>query len=213
MPAPWTSAVRETRGLAVAATVAALLIGSTPLVAAGGVTVEVRTMSYEPSAVTVVRGTAITWSNSASPSRVHDVVSSIEGLFDSGRFGRGESWSRRFDAAGTFNYICSIHDEMLGSVEVPLTGRLRETPSGPIMRLRLAVRNLPEASPFRYVVLRRDPGNSVWTPWRVTRSAIAEFRPDIPGGYDFVMRVKNMTSDRNTGRAGDSPILRLEWAG
>jgi plastocyanin len=213
MPDIGLPAVRMTRRLGLVVALAAVALSASPAAAGSAVTVDVRTVSYAPSDLTVARGTTVTWSNTVSPSRVHDVVSSIDGLFDSGRFGRGESWSYRFDAAGTFHYICTIHDTMLGTVHVPLTGRLLDTPSGPIMRIRLAARPLPESSAFRYKVLRRDPGASEWTPWRVTTAAVAEFRPDVPGSYDFVMRIKNMTSDRNTGRAGDSPILRLEWAG
>jgi hypothetical protein len=178
----------------------------------GTAIVDVRVISYAPSEITVDRGTLVEWSNSTSPSRVHDVVSSID-LFDSGRFGSGESWSHRFSAAGTFSYICSIHDQMVGAVHVPLTGRVVETPGGPVMRIRLATHPLPADSPFLYVVHRRAVGEPAWSPWLATRENVADFRPGAAGTYEFVMRVRNTARGGRTGPAGDSPILRLEWGG
>ena len=213
MPIRHLPAPRATARVALGAAFVGLTLASAPVAAGSEVVVDVRSQSYAPSVLTVARGTTVRWSNTVSPSRVHDVVSSIDGLFDSSRFGQGESWSYTFSSAGSFNYICSIHDEMLGAVIVPLTGRLLDTPTGPIMRIRLATHDLPAGSPFRHVVLRRDPGNALWTPWRVTRAAIAEFRPDAPGAYEFVMRVRNLESGRNTGRAATAPSSELELDG
>jgi plastocyanin len=65
-------------------------------------TVEVRSISYAPRDITVPRGTLVVWDNVTSPDRVHDVVSSVPGLFESGRFHAGETYAHRFTAAGTF---------------------------------------------------------------------------------------------------------------
>jgi plastocyanin len=210
MPLTRVPAPRALR-IAVACVVAGILTAA-PAVAGGEVVVEVRSAAYAPSELSVARGTTVRWSNDVSPSRVHDVVSSIEGLFDSGRFGQGESWAYTFDAAGTFSYICSIHDEMIGAVHVPLSGRVVTTSTGPLMRIRLATRPLAADSPLRYVVRRRVAGTSSWTAWQTTTAAVVEFRPRRPGTYEFVMRVRN-TEAGATSRAGDSPVLQLSWGG
>ena len=198
---------------ALAAAALAVLVGGTPVVAAEEVTVAVRSMSYDPSEMIVARGTRVIWENVTSPSRIHDVVSSIQDYFVSPRYGGGESWARTFGASGTFTYICSIHDVMLGSVQVPLRGTVLSDDTGVTMRIRTATKRLPSGSPFLYVVSRRDPGGTTFVPWRYTRRVSVDFHPPGPGVYEFVMRVKNVDSSRLTGPAGDSPVLAMEWAG
>lgn len=198
---------------AVAAGLAALALIVSPASAGSDTTVAVRSISYDPPDITVSRATTVRWENVTSPSRVHDVVSSIEGAFASPLFGAGESFSHRFDAGGTYTYICTIHDVMLGVVRVPIAGRLVERSDGIVMRLRLATDDLPADSPFRYVVLRRDPGSADFRIWRFTRERAVAFSPPAPGSYEFVMRLKNVTSGRKTGPAGNSPVLRLDWEG
>lgn len=102
---------------------------------------------------------------------------------------------------------------MLGSVRVPITGRVAERPDGPVMRLRVAKSPLPADSPFQYVILRRDPGRERFVIWLKTREPVVEYRPTVPGSYEFVMRLKNTDSARQTGPSGDSPVLALELAG
>jgi plastocyanin len=208
---PRQSARRVRRALAVAWL--ALSLGATPGLAAGEVTVAMRSISYEPADITVPAGTIVTWRNVTSPSRVHDVVSSIERLFVSPMYGAGEEWSRTFRAGGTFTYICSIHDVMLGAVRVPLTGQVVTEAGATTMRIRLATRPLPSDSPFRFVVSRRDPGSDTFVRWRHTRAATLDFHPPAPGVYEFVMRVRNTTGSRPTGPGGDSPILSIESPG
>lgn len=195
------------------ALVAALALAVSPASAATDATVEVRSLSYVPSDITVLRDSTVTWQNVTSPSRVHDVVSSIDGAFASALFGSGETFSHTFGAGGTYTYICTIHDVMLGVVRVPITGRVLERADGTVMRVRLATDDLPADSPFRYVVLRRDPGSADFRVWRFTRDRAVEFSPPAAGTYEFVMRLKNAGSGRKTGPAGNSPILSLHWEG
>lgn len=43
---------------------------------------------------------------------------SSEGIFDSGSLSRGEEFSFAFDEAGEYQFVCSIHPEMTGSITV-----------------------------------------------------------------------------------------------
>ncbi|MEO7117911.1 MAG: plastocyanin/azurin family copper-binding protein, partial [Candidatus Limnocylindrales bacterium] len=206
------------RSLLVSAVVLSATLATGPLAlgataAPPDLAVEVRTMSYAPNDITIPRGTTVVWQNVTSPNRVHDVVSSIPSLFFSAHFGTGQQFSYRFAAAGTFTYICSIHDVMIGAVHVPLTSRTMQTEAGPMLRVRLATEALPADSHYRYVVLRRDPGQSEFAIWRFTRQKALDFLPPAPGTYEFVMRVKNVDADWVTGAAGDSPILSVAWPG
>lgn len=192
-----------------AALMLAILLAASPAAAGTAAVVQVRSLSYDPDELTVPRGTLVRWVNQTNPSRVHDVISSIPDYFVSPRFATGEEYAFRFTAAGTFTYICSIHDTMLGLVRVPLGGAVLDR-EGPVLRVRLATEALPDDSPFRFVVFRRDPGSPAFAWWHTTRRAWLDYRPTGPGTYEFLMRVKNRDKSPVTGPGGNSPILRLD---
>ena len=106
--------------------------GVTPASAAAPATVEVavRSMRYDPVALSVRLGTRVRWRNVTAPSRAHDVVSSFPGYLKSPLMVTGQSFRFTFSAAGTFTYVCSIHDVMNGrssALEVPLRAKLITT--------------------------------------------------------------------------------------
>jgi hypothetical protein len=74
---------------------------------------------YDPETVTVDPGDTITWTNVGEAPEGHTVTG--EG-FDSGVVEEGERYSHRFDGPGTFPYICSLHDNMTGTVVVGAAG-------------------------------------------------------------------------------------------
>jgi plastocyanin len=84
---------------------------------------------FIPMELRVPAGTTVTWTNQG---RLPHTTTS-PGVWDSGRLAPGASWSMRFDAPDTFNYLCSIHpDEMRGSIVVeaaPAAGD--SSPPGP----------------------------------------------------------------------------------
>jgi plastocyanin len=72
--------------------------------------------SFSPSSVTITKGGTVTWTNNAGTA--HNVTFMSTGSpaniesFSSG------SNSRTFDAVGTYEYHCTIHSGMSGSVRV-----------------------------------------------------------------------------------------------
>ena len=78
-------------------------------------TVTMSNLSFSPSTLTVSVGTSVTWKNNDS---VQHSVTSDTGLFDSGLFNAGGSYSHTFSTAGTYNYHCSIHAGMTGKIIV-----------------------------------------------------------------------------------------------
>jgi len=72
-------------------------------------------MAYSPLSLTVAVNTTVKWTNNDNVS--HSVTSDT-GLFDSGLFGNGGTYSRQFTTAGTFNYHCSIHPYMTATIIV-----------------------------------------------------------------------------------------------
>ncbi len=77
--------------------------------------------------ITVYLGDSVTWSNgdtafhtitSVSASSIETGDFEVDGLFDSGFFTAGKSYTRQFNDQGDFYYFCSIHPYMNGVVHV-----------------------------------------------------------------------------------------------
>jgi len=78
--------------------------------------VDIRNFAFDPATVTISAGGTVKWTN--YDSAMHTATSDDVGIFDSGSFAKGESWSHTFDQAGTYTYHCTIHPYMEGTVIV-----------------------------------------------------------------------------------------------
>jgi len=96
---------------------------------------------YVPGNLAVKQGDSVTWMN--NDSEPHSVTSGTgggivsahtgeegkpDGIFDSGFFDSGESWSFTFDRPGTYAYFCTIHPWMEGVVTVETFTRIPSYP-------------------------------------------------------------------------------------
>jgi plastocyanin len=72
-------------------------------------------MAFSPTVITVTVNTTVTWTNKDG---VAHTVTSDTGLFDSGNINSGASYSHKFVAAGTYNYHCTYHSNMIASIIV-----------------------------------------------------------------------------------------------
>jgi plastocyanin len=70
---------------------------------------------FSPATLTVAAGTTVTWSN--FDEEPHTVVSD-SGLFRSPALDTNQSFSFKFDAPGTYRFVCSIHPQMIGTIIV-----------------------------------------------------------------------------------------------
>lgn len=78
---------------------------------------------YRPQKISVAAGSTITWSNTGS---LPHTVSARDGAFDSGILMSGDGYRRTFGQPGSFEYFCTIHPGMVGTVVVTPGG----TPTG-----------------------------------------------------------------------------------
>jgi len=74
---------------------------------------------FSPSEVTIGVGDSVTWHNDSTAA--HTVTSGNpedgpDGLFDSGLFLGGDTFSHTFNEAGEYQYFCQIHPWMTGTV-------------------------------------------------------------------------------------------------
>ena len=77
--------------------------------------VSIDNFAFAPATLTVAAGTTVTWTN--RDEEPHTVAAS-DGSFHSPGMGTGATYSHTFSAPGTFEYVCSIHPMMRGTVVV-----------------------------------------------------------------------------------------------
>jgi plastocyanin len=70
---------------------------------------------YAPRTSKIAPGTWVTWSNDGEDAHT---VTAVDGSFDSGNLDPSEGFSWFFDQPGTFQYTCSLHSWMTGTIEV-----------------------------------------------------------------------------------------------
>jgi plastocyanin len=82
-----------------------------------GVQVSIAGYRFSPAELKVSRGSTVTWTNQEKRTS-HSVLFTGPGGFESERIFPGESWSRTFDAPGSYPYTCGPHPEMKGRIDV-----------------------------------------------------------------------------------------------
>jgi plastocyanin len=87
----------------------------TPSNSTGGQIVEVRMegFAFKPDSVTIASGDTVKWTNMDSAG--HDVSGTD---FKSSLLQKGDSYEHQFTKSGTYDYVCSIHPGMKGTIKV-----------------------------------------------------------------------------------------------
>jgi len=93
--------------------------GATPAATAAsstaGTAVEIKDFAYDQASIEIPVGTTVTWTNNDS---VPHTVTQNGGGFASKAMNPGDTFSFTFDKAGTYNYHCEYHANMMGTVVV-----------------------------------------------------------------------------------------------
>jgi plastocyanin len=77
--------------------------------------VEIVDFTFSPATTTVQVGGKVNWANEDTAPHT---ATADDGSFDTGTIDPDKRGNATFKEAGTFSYICSIHPEMKGTVEV-----------------------------------------------------------------------------------------------
>jgi plastocyanin len=85
------------------------------VVTASQVTVKIIDNDFQPSNLTVKKGTTVTW---RSAGNLPHTVTEDRNAFASKPLTKDATFEHRFDAVGTFYYYCIVHHIMTGSVTV-----------------------------------------------------------------------------------------------
>lgn len=85
----------------------------------GNAAVTIKGFAFKPSTLTIKAGTTVTWTNEdGTPHNIQFMSSAIPKGPDLSASGGQKSWSHAFAQAGTYPYICGIHNYMTGTVKV-----------------------------------------------------------------------------------------------
>jgi plastocyanin len=87
-----------------------------PEASGGSTEVSMKDIKFDPGEVTVNTGDTVTWVNDDTVG--HDVTADGFKSGEPGEMQNGDTFDHTFDAAGTFDYVCSVHPGMEGSVTV-----------------------------------------------------------------------------------------------
>ncbi len=82
----------------------------------GGAEVSEEGIAFEPAEVTVSVGDTVTWTNNDSVG--HDVTADSFSSGEPGGMAPGDTFEHTFEEAGTFDYVCTVHPGMEGTVVV-----------------------------------------------------------------------------------------------
>jgi plastocyanin len=82
----------------------------------GSAEVSMEGIKFNPAQVTVKSGDTVTWTNNDTVG--HDVTGDSFKSGDAGGLANGDTFEFTFDKAGTFDYVCTVHPGMEGSVTV-----------------------------------------------------------------------------------------------
>ncbi|HEX3898495.1 MAG TPA: cupredoxin family copper-binding protein [Mycobacteriales bacterium] len=78
--------------------------------------VTIEGFKFSPACISVATGTTVTFTNEDSVA--HTATDSSSSGFDSKDLNKGQTYSHLFTTAGTYSYICDIHQYMQGKVVV-----------------------------------------------------------------------------------------------
>ena len=74
--------------------------------------------AFDPETINISKGTTVKWINKDD---VDHTVTGSDGLFDSKTVAGGDTFQHTFDSTGIYDYVCTIHSGMSGTVNVDTT--------------------------------------------------------------------------------------------
>jgi len=79
------------------------------------VKIDIKEFMFGPKDLTVALGTKVTWVND---DQIPHTVAETHKLFRSGALDTNDSFSYEFTTAGTYEYFCALHPQMIGKIIV-----------------------------------------------------------------------------------------------
>lgn len=109
------AALRTSAAIGLVFTVLLAPLAVAPAAHAASHSVSINDGFFSPANLTITVGDTVSWTNvDDSP----HTVTADGGAFASGNLDGGATFSWTFISAGTFTYVCSYHDDMVGTITV-----------------------------------------------------------------------------------------------
>jgi plastocyanin len=160
---------------------------------------------YAPQQISVLVGQQVTWRNDDA---VDHTVTSPDAGFDSGRVGPGTTYAYSFQTPGVYEYHCTIHRYMRGTVEVDtlaLRAPAAPTPVGGMARLD----GLAPAGTGEVTLERQLPGGQFETFATTMPDASGRFAFDVPAGGPARFRARAAGLQSGEARLDVAPKVTL----
>ncbi len=77
--------------------------------------VSIEGFEYIPASITISAGDTVVWTNMDS---AEHTVTEDNNIFDSGSMNNDDTYNRTFNEEGTYNYYCTLHPYMKGTIIV-----------------------------------------------------------------------------------------------
>jgi plastocyanin len=154
---------------------------------------------FAPADLDVLVDTTVTWRNT---DRSTHTATEDDDIFDSGHIRPGDDFSWTFDETGRFEFHCTIHRFMRGSVnvfDVVLRGPDEALPAG----RRALLEGVAPAGAAEVVLERVLPAPV---------ESIARVKPDAEGGFHFIVRAPEPRRYRVRADSASSPLVRVRVA-
>jgi plastocyanin len=87
-----------------------------PSTATGTVAAAMKDFAFDPTSITAKVGDVITWTNNGAVG--HTATVDDQPTCDTKTVGAGKTGSLVFNVAGTYNFHCSIHSSMKGTITI-----------------------------------------------------------------------------------------------
>ncbi len=147
---------------------------------------------FDPAATKVAQGDTVRWTNHGGS--MHTTTGKV-GLWDA-TLDEGQSFARLFPQAGSFGYLCRFHDEMTGTVRVPVKVSPASGSTTTVFTVTLGTSSAP--SGFQYVVQKRK-GTGAWSTYRITTASSVTFDPATNGTYSFRSKLQRISDGASSG--------------
>jgi plastocyanin len=161
--------------------------------------------AFTPKTLRAPQGTATTWTFNG-PSSHTATDNSGMALFDSGTKAPASTFTYFYLGAGKYNYHCTIHTNMTGTVNVPAEARPSTGNVSTTFTITWAADHLPAGYTSNVQIKR--PGSTSWANWLSNQTLdSATFVPDSgPGTYTFRARFQKTAG----GMSGWSPTATIQ---
>lgn len=112
-----TTMTRRAFGKTIAAAIAATLVANSAFAAGHSQnhTIKIKSFTFDSADLTIKAGDTITFINEDSAPHT---ATAKNGEFETGRLGKGQEASVKFEKAGVFEYFCKFHRNMTAKITV-----------------------------------------------------------------------------------------------